>query len=220
MKTSLFISSFAALCLLLTFAEAPRRYDGYKMELASATKIAIPATARVTLLPGVVITAKRNWETANTFPVIPSGNLNYLKFDVTQYLEADAFNPEEEAVLPDATSNDYSYLKYKISDYISGFSSEEITELPVDEYNSNLAAAEVNKFEYLKFDVNDYIASNGTETHGVGELPAEEVQISDKAHLSTLSGDTTELGYLKFDVANFYSSASLSSSGPFELPEK
>jgi hypothetical protein len=220
MKTSIFISSIAALCLLLTFAEAPNRRSGYKMDLSSAKNVSIPSTSRVTMLPGVVITSERKRESAATLPVIPAGNLSYLKFNVTGYQEADAFNPDEAVVLPEASGIDYSYLKFKISDYISEFSGEVINELPAVESNTILAAPAINQFEYLKFDVTDYINSISIETQGFGELPVNETPTGAIEQLAAPVETTNELGYLNFDVTKFYTSANLSSSWQFELPEE
>jgi hypothetical protein len=207
MKTSVLISSIAALYLLVAFAETTRRHGEDKLNVASTENISIPTVKMATMLPGVVIKADRKKEAGFSIPVIPAEDFSYLKFDVTDYLEAEAINQDEAEVLPEAIEADYSYLKFNISDYTDlELTGNEITELLAIE-NNTISAPEpiVNEFEYLRFDVNDYISNSATETDEIGELPSEP---------------ENEFGYLKFDVTKYYSSASLSSDEQFELPEE
>jgi len=209
MKTSVLISSIAALYLLVAFAETTRRHGEDKLNVASTENISIATVKMATMLPGVVITADRKNEAVIILPVIPNEDFGYLKFDASDYSEAESGNPDETEVLPKITEVDYSYLKFAGSDYTDSESTGiEITELPVNENNTSSTPELVeNEFEYLRFDVNDYISNSVMEAEEIGELPLE-------------SEPTNEFGYLKFDVTKFYSSAALSYDEQFELPEE
>jgi hypothetical protein len=117
MKTSILISSFAALCILLTFAEAPRRNSVEKRSIILTENSAIEPATRAILLPGIVITAERKKDVVNTFSVTSTDDYSYLKFNVNDYSEMAAMNPEEYDVLPEATESDFSYLKFEFTDY-------------------------------------------------------------------------------------------------------
>ena len=207
MKTSVLISSIAALYLLVAFAETTRRHGEDKLNVASTENISIATVKMATMLPGVAIIAERKKEAAISIPVNPAKDFSYLIFDVNDYLEAQAINQDEAEVLPEATEADYSYLKFNISDYSdSELTGSEIIELPINENNtSSIADSSVYELEYLMFDVNDYISNSATEMDEIGELPSEP---------------ENEFSYLKFDVTKYYSPATLSFDQPFELPEE
>jgi len=211
MKTSVLISSIAALYLLVAFAETTRRHGEDKMSVASSENISIATVKMATMLPGVVITADKKKDAAISIPVIPAEDFSYLTFDVNDYLKVEAVNQDVAEVLPEATEADFSYLKFNISDFTDPeLSDSEITELPVNEnITANISTPElsVNEFEYLRFDVNDYISNSITEPAEIGELPLE-------------SESANEFGYLKFDVTKYYSPATLSSDEQFELPKE
>lgn len=223
MKTSLLISSFAALCLLVTFAESPRRHGEDKMNFTSTDNISVVTLNRATMLPGVVITADRTKKALITELLTPTTDFSYLKFDAAEYLETDAVNLDEAEVLPEAIEADFSYLKFNVSDFSMGteLTSDGIEELPVNETsNTNISIPELalNEFEYLRFDVNDYI--NGAEVAGIGDLPLEEAKNSDQSELAVPGEIKIDFGYLKFNVAKYYTSGNLSSEEQFELPEE
>jgi len=211
MKTSVLISSIAALYLLVAFAETTRRHGEDKMNLASTENISIATVKMATILPGVIITADRKMEPGISIPAVPAEDFSYLTFDINDYLEAEAVNQDEAEVLPEATEADYSYLKFNISDFTDPeLSDSEITELPVNEnITANISTPELSvyEFEYLRFDVNDYISNSITEPAEIGELPLESESVN-------------EFGYLKFDVTKYYSPATLSSDEQFELPKE
>lgn len=224
MKTSILITSIASLCLLLTFAEAPRRHGEHNRTLTSADNISIITTTRAAMLPVVVITADRKKESGIAVPVLAEADFSSLKFDVAVYMKADAGSLNDAVILPEATEVDFSYLKFNISDYCNEYESpiSEITELPV---NENLvpvvtvAGPAVYGFEYLRFDVNDYINNSGTEAAGIGELPLGKTKNANPAKLSLPVETQDKFGYLKFDVTKYYP-ATLSFNEDFELPEK
>jgi hypothetical protein len=219
MKTSIIISSIAALCLLLTFAEAPRRHVDDKMIAASTENITFTTVNSVTMLSGPVITPARKNNSVIPIPPAPAEDFSYLKFNVNDYMEADAANPEVIEILPEAIETDFSYLKFNVSNYMSddGLNSGEITELPENEISSRNPYENVPvaiQFDYLRFDVNKYISESGTKGGGIGELPAEESLPNEEAIT------TVDFSYLKFDVTKYYIPEKLGSGDQFELPEK
>jgi hypothetical protein len=209
MKTSVLISSIAALYLLVAFAETTRRQGEDNLNVTSTENISIVTVKMATMLPGVIIKADRETEAGISIPVIPAEDFSYLKFDVTDYLETESANTNETEILPEVIEADYSYLKFNISEYSDlELTGSEITELPAIENNS-ISTPEpfVNEFEYLRFDVNDYLSNIEMETDEIGELPLVSVT-------------TNGFSYLKFDVTKYYSSVTLSSDVQFELPEE
>jgi hypothetical protein len=191
MKTSILISSFAALCLLLTFAEAPRRHGEVRMNKASGENISIASVERAIMLPGVTITANKKIETRSNIPDLPAEDFGYLKFDVNNYILDAALSDDEITELPD-NSNDV--------------------------LNPSFTEPAPNEFVYLRFDVNDYINKDGAEE--IGELPVEESINPDKANIPAPAETINEYGYLKFDVSEYYDPADQINNDQFELPEK
>jgi len=226
MKTSILISSFAALCLLVTFAEAPRRHGGDKMNSASADNTSIATVMRATMLSGVTVTADRKNQSINTLPAIPVEDFDYLVFNAAEYMETDAVNPEEVELLPEAIETDYSYLKFDVNNYStdSEIPVDAFPEMPVNE-NPNVSVLYepepvLNEFEYLRFNVNGYMNNKGIQDDLLGELPLAETNIVEQGKLSSPLELTSVFGYLKFDVTKFYSADSLNYNNHFELPEE
>jgi hypothetical protein len=224
MKTSILISSFAALCLLVTFAEAPRRHGELKMNTASKENITIPLVISAAMLPGTIITADRKKESL----INPVGNttvdFSYLKFDVFDYLEADAVNSPDAELLTKSIETDYNYLKFDVNNYLSDseLNVGELPAMPVNEaYASELSvqAPALIGFEYLRFDVSKYMNNNVTENEGFGELPMDETEIIDTALTIRQPDKTDQFGYLKFDVNKYLCADSLTYIEELELPE-
>ena len=225
MKTTILISSFAALCLLVTFAEAPRRHGEKRMNSISTGNISILALNRPSMLSGVVITAHRKTETGILVPVIPDNNFSYLTFDVTEYMESESSNLDEAEMLPEARENDYSYLKFNTGSYSSEgeFAGDEMPELPVNESNSAdilVPDPAVPDFGYLRFDVNDFISNSASEDGQTGELPLDAVKTFKQDKISVTDNATSEFSYLTYYVTKYYSVENGGSDAQPELPEK
>lgn len=221
MKTSILISSFVTLCLLVTFAEAPRHHGEEKKNITSTENFSIKTIESVTMLPALLVAADLNSEANITIPVFAAEDFSYLEFNVTKYMEADANNPDVAEVLPEATKTDFSYLKFKVNDFItnSNFNMDEKDELPVSENISTLVPVPA-MYEYLRFDVNQYNNSAETEAAEIGKLLSQEVKTNNPAAISVTGETPTEFGYLKFDVTKYYSLSNLGTDEKFELPEK
>ncbi len=223
MRTSILISSIAALCLLATLAVTPRHHGDDKLNTVATDNISCVTIRRVTMLPGVVVTAtgKKTEKSANTSN--PAVDYSYLNFDVTDYIEVPATNPLEAEVLPEATEKEFSYLKFTMNDFYvaSAFTGESTTELPQEENITDISACEpaANLYEYLRFAVSDYINNSASETAGIGELPSTEAKTDSPSAIMTQSEIINKLAYKKIDLTKFYNPARQGSFEPFELPE-
>jgi len=107
-----------------------------------------------------VITSEKNKVTAAKSPVaemaspVTSGSdFNYLRFDVSCYVETDGTGSTE---LP--TVNMFDRLRFDVNNYSENDDSD-LSEMPVSE------------FDHLRFDVNKF---SDTESVKIGELPASE----------------------------------------------
>ncbi|MEI8045931.1 MAG: hypothetical protein WCI92_01025 [Bacteroidota bacterium] len=218
MKTSILISSIAALCLLGTFAVAPRHHSEERMNITSTNNILFTSANTVTMLPGVVISADRKREAAVSLPLDSPEDFSYLKFNASDYLPAENISPDEANMLPEEIVTDLSYLKFNTDDYVTESTDEEI-ELPVNEsITTDASFSELleTEFGYLRFEVDDYIG-NAAE---IGELPSEETKTLNKNDKSTPTETSQDFGYLKFDVINYYNSDNPGSVEQIELPEE
>ncbi len=116
--------------------------------------------------------------------------------------------------------DDYSYLKFDVSDYITNDANLEaedaMPEPPASDYS------------YLKFDVNEYMSNSEFTDSEAIELPGQPVSEFDylrfdvndyytAGEIETIEAGENELTYLKFDVNNFYNSNNTGSE--YELPE-
>ena len=153
MKTSILVSSTAALCLLLTFTEAPKRNSAEN----NYTNLVNTFTYIPSNLTFTITAESVHATTAYTDPKIsvkPVEDLNYIKFNASDYLES------AEMATEDITENSLDYLKFKISENIE-LTSDEAIELPA------------NNFANLKFDVTEYTENNELTSFDAIELPVD-----------------------------------------------
>ncbi len=218
MKTSILISSIAALCLLGTFAVAPRHHNEERMNSTSTNNISFTSSNTVTVLPGVVITADRKREAAVSLPLDSPEDFSYLKFDASDHLPAEALNLDEANVLPEEIETDLSYLKFDAGNYGTESTDVEI-ELPVNEsITTDASFSELleTEFGYLRFEVDDY-TGNAAE---IGELPSQETKTVNQTGTSAPLDSPIDFSYLKFDVTNYYNSENPGFGEQIELPEE
>jgi len=186
MKTSIIISSIAALLLMITFAESPSRRDVNKLNASSNDEISF---IQINGLMPASETKKaiiKKEASLVTLPSLPAEDYSYLKFDVSDYIAADA-NLDVYNEMPEIPVSDYSYLKFDVNEYSnnSEFTDSEAIELPVNEFaylhfdvSDYYTAGEIetittgeNEFSYLKFDVNSYYTPSVEDTESTYELP-------------------------------------------------
>jgi hypothetical protein len=184
MKTSIIVSGIAALCLMITFAEAPRRHGEENMNVNSNNNISFVTVNMANMLPGVEVTSFRskkndiaasredfsylkfnssNFEKAATetesMPEASEADFNYLKFDASKYFEINpTAEPKEMPV-----KSDLSYLKFDASKYSSNTETKSAEELPG------------NEFSNLKFDVNKFYTAESSNMDDISNEPATEV---------------------------------------------
>ena len=126
-------------------------------------------------------------------------------------------SPVTIAVIP---ADDYSYLKFDVSDYMS-------TDGNVEAENE-MPEPPVSDYSYLKFDVNEYMNNSEFTDSEAIELPGQPVNEFDylrfdvndyytAGEIETVESGANEFSYLKFDVNNFYSEKNTGSD--YELPE-
>ena len=182
MKTSILVSGFAALCLLITFAEAPKRYNAEKENANLASNFTYTPANIYYVTPAENKSAnhtdyadvKSNVKLVNDFTylkfnvadysenteiateALPENSLDYLKFDVTEYTETSEITSPDAIELP---VNEFDHLKFDVSKFTkaTNLNLSEITELPVDD------------FSYLKFNINNPQSSLNSDNFG--EMP-------------------------------------------------
>jgi len=126
-------------------------------------------------------------------------------------------SPVTIAVIP---ADDYSYLKFDVSDYISSDATVEA--------ENEMPESTVSDYSYLKFDVNEYMNNSEFTDSEAIELPSQPVSefeylrfdVNDyytAGEIETIETGVNEFSYLKFDVNNFYNAKNTGSE--YELPE-
>ncbi len=203
MKTSIIISSIAALLLMITFAESPSHRDINKLNVSSTDEISfiqINGLIPLTETKKVLLKKEASYITP---PSVPAEDYSYLRFNVSDYIATDA-NLDVYNAMPETPVSDYSYLKFDLNEYMvnSEFTDSEIIELPV------------NELAYLRFDVTDYYTTGEIETV---EMPVTETETNITSNTSVSGEEINEFSYLKFDVNNFYNAKNTRSE--YELPE-
>ena len=84
---------------------------------------------------------------------LPSAGMNYLKFDVNQFI-----NTSKTSELTEETTSDLSYLKFEANKFAH---SEEFTTLPASDFN------------YLKFDASKFSISGDENSEEISGTPAD-----------------------------------------------
>ena len=247
MKTSIIVSSFAALCLLISFAEAPTRFSTDYYNGVSDNSFSFIHTNNISIVPARKISADKLKTVSSKSKELAVDNFSYLKFEVDNYSATDA-NREDEIVAVDATlENTLDYLKFDVDNFVKDneTSEAEIAELPLNEFSylkfnvDNYINAEeantaeitelpVDEFSYLKFDADNFINADAVNAAEITELPVDEfsylkfdVDTYINAEVTNTTGITElpvdEFSYIKFDVSK-YSAGTASSAGISELP--
>lgn len=179
MKSNILISSFAALCLMLTISEVPNHTTSEKSFAFSANPFSYFPVKNSSPVSEKKLTIITSAETSANANLTQIEDFSYLKFDVSEYVEDyEKFQPEtdEPSVY---TQSSFDYLKFDVSDYVKN-----------DVSNSTEPAALLEKdFDYLKFDVSKFTDNNSSNQDEASEI------------------NSKEFDYLKFD-ANKYSSQS------------
>ena len=214
MKTSILVSSIAAICLMLTFAESPKRDSAEYSHTSLVSNYSYGHSTMVITLPEVTITAAKIAK-PEIKPAYPSlENFNYLKFDVARYQNNDETASELNV------ENSPEHLRFDVTEYTGNteVTSFDAIELPVNEFanlkfdvteytaNTELTSFDaielpVNEFAKLKFDVTEYTKNTEMTSPDAIELPVDE------------------FAKLKFDVNKYSAQNNLNSDNFGEMPK-
>lgn len=182
MKTSIIVSSTAALCLLITLAETPENYSAENNNTSMVGSFTyIPSNLGFTVSAESISAEKKEYADVKTNVKLVE-DFNYLKFDVADYKD----NNEMEAEV--TTEISLGYLKFDVNKYTENaeLTSLDAIEMPVNEYaylkfDVNAANDEltdfdalelpVNEFEYLKFDIRKYASQLTHTSDNFGQIP-------------------------------------------------
>ncbi|MEI8047740.1 MAG: hypothetical protein WCI92_10215 [Bacteroidota bacterium] len=219
MKTSVIISSIAAICLMTSFAELS---NNSRSDLNSGTSQFnvnnVSAGDTYALVTGPNNASERKNE-ANTSATVDADNdFSYLKFDVAEYSKTAAPVMEVPMSMPSKSDSDFPYLKFDVNRYNSDgtLTEDSSLALPLNENtpaDATSATTPLNEFEYLKFDISKFSKQNASSDLQVTNESAG-VQTSGNELNSTSARDCE---YLKFDV-DYYSSPSTDNINREELP--
>jgi helix-turn-helix protein len=209
MKTSVILSTLAALCLIITFAESPKHQNTQAnntisvdhISYISANLTAANSEAKLSSNSGKETTVKNNDQVSYEENEPTVNEFDYLKFNVIDYATT------ESVETPETPVNEFEYLKFNVNDYTTNVSDEtpetpanefEYLKFNVNDYTTKVSdetpETQVNEFEYLKFNVNDYTTTESVETP---ETPANEFEylkfkVNDYTNSETYSNETIE----------------------------
>lgn len=208
MKTSILISSIAALCLMITLAEAPHHNVNEKISTGSISRSALMPAHQITLFPrSEKVTSK--WKAENGKPVEKmDDNFSYLKFRINDLQDGISASTTADSELPEISVTELNYLQFDVLKYMAEplFPNKDLSELPDKQIITNEAnpTAQVEtEFGYLKFSISNLTTENEPDRPGIGSLPEEPEK---------------ENYNLRFDVRKYYNTENLNSGIPADLP--
>lgn len=194
MKTSIIVSTFAALSIMITLGEAPTLRNSENSNVMAKADYSVMPANILDANPVIIIAAATKKIAAVKVSATATEDYSYLKFNAAAYLD------ENEMTIEPNAENSFDYLKFD-----------------VDQYNENdeLSAENANEFSYLKFNVNAFNTENKTVSNESVEFPViefdhlkfdvDKFNVPDNIDSSeTTELPTDEFNYLKFNV-NIYS---------------
>ncbi len=157
MKTSIIVSTVAALCLMITIAEAPINRDAQNNIETLYNNISYtPATMVNSLTESNIAAVTSAGHIVNT-KTNTNTDFNYLKFNVADYMTSE--NNETEVTF----ASQFDYLKFDVNKFE--------TSDDANAYES--VESPSNEFDYLKFDVSKY-GSDYMNSVQNSEMPVTE----------------------------------------------
>lgn len=209
MKTSLLVSSFAAMCLMIIFAESPYSFNAENNNAPLVNNISYIPANKVIAVPPTNKTEKAGVKTNVTLVE----DFSYLKFNVAEHIK------ENEPATEADAENSFNNLKFDVTNYSECDKTASFEEMVLP----------VNEFENLKFDVTKYNTNTDLTSPAEIELPVNELQHL-KFDIRKYSGNTeltlpdavelpvNEFEYLEFNVARYTDKDELNSDNINELP--
>jgi hypothetical protein len=199
MKTSIIVSTFAVLCMMITFTEAPTRNNNESKNVITVSRVSsVPSNFVVVNSVKKNASAIKRTVTIET-PATPVEDFSYLKFDVSAYPDNNEMPYETNS------ENSFAYLKFDVNEYSKDNNPglDESSELPA------------NEFEYLKFDIAGYSSSTEVSDYESSELPSDDFENlkfdvnnyvgAGMTDTETIDLPVDEFSYLKFDVTKYAS---------------
>ncbi len=182
MKTSILMSSFAALCLLITFAESPSRRTIHNNNAVTTNEISyVTVYSKNMSNTSKYISCSEN-TAVDKKTVAENNDLSYLKFNVADYLEPETEDEIEIAPSNTTDNKNLDYLKFDILDY----------KVSTDEITFELPEMPLNDFEYLKFDINSFTNGDENDLNKITDQPSDEFSYL-KFNANKFSGNSADI---------------------------
>ncbi|MEI6060907.1 MAG: hypothetical protein WCR72_09370 [Bacteroidota bacterium] len=210
MKTSILISTFAAFCLLITFAESPsRRFadkrNGIAVDGISCSQVNYTGSSLANAISGYEDNA-----TGLSSNLYKTADFSYLKFNALYFIEAENAGSIETEVLPEAVT--FDYLKFNAGMYTNETVGTELPEAENNLASNSLTNSTESGYSYLKFNPEAFIQNSGSVSDETIELPSAGMdylkfnvnKFINTSKTSELTEDAaSDLSYLKFDASKF-----------------
>jgi len=182
MKTSILMSSFAALCLMITFAESPSRRTIHNNNAVTSNEISyVTVYSKNMSNTNNYITSRENTATEKR-TTVESNDLSYLKFNVADYVAPETNDEFEIAPSNTADNINLDYLKFDILNY----------KISTDEITFELPEMSLNDFGYLKFNINSFTNGDDNDLNKITDLPSDEFSYL-KFKANKFSGNSADI---------------------------
>ncbi len=213
MKTSIIVSTFAALSIMITLGEAPTLRNSETSNVMAKVDYSILPANILDVNPVIIEAASTKKDVAVKVTTSATDDFDYLKFNATNYLDENEMTSEAKA------ENSFDYLIFDVNEYSAN-----------SERSSNEAELSENEFNYLKFNANNFTETSTTGVYESVELPANDfvklkfdvnayTHNSEPESYDSAESVVNEFEHLKFDVNKFNASENASdvlTENPFD----
>ncbi len=182
MKTSILMSSFAALCLMITFAESPSRRTIHNNNAVTSNEISYITVYSKNMSNTDKIIACSENTAVDKRTVVETNDLSYLKFNVSDYVTPETNDEFEIAPSNTADNKNLDYLKFDILNY----------KINTDEITFELPEMSLNDFGYLKFNINSFTNGDDNDLNKITDLPSDEFSYL-KFKANKFSGNSADI---------------------------
>lgn len=175
MKTSILFLNSIAFLLMVTIGEAPTNrlleQNHAKSTISQSKAIESFNNDLVPADNVASLSVKEDTQAIANESMPISIDLSYLKFDVTNFIEAENTSVEEITTMEAIPLADMSYLMFDVNNFISN-SDQSSEELISEPSTLDPTLTQIIELKYLKFDVNKFVSKSEIE---LIELPISEV---------------------------------------------
>ena len=176
------MSSFAALCLLITFAESPSSRSIHNNNAVTSNEISYVTVYSKNMSNTNKYISLRENTAVDKKTVAENNDLSYLKFNVSDYAAPESCNEIEIAPSNSADNKNLDYLKFDILNY----------KVSTDEITFELPEMSLNDFGYLKFNINSFTNGDDNDLNKITDLPSDEFSYL-KFKANKFSGNTADI---------------------------